>query len=101
MIMATDLPSRPPHDPDEPQTIIDPKDRVKSAADKLDPRFEAARQKAEREEKVRAERAAKAKADAEREAAEGDDEQSSGATDLKGSFSFNRTDDDDTAEDET
>ena len=53
MIMATDLPSRPPHDPNEQQSIIDPTDRVKSAADKPDPRFEAARQKAAREEVTR------------------------------------------------
>jgi hypothetical protein len=57
MIMATDLPNRPKPDPDEAQTIINPQDRLKSAQDKPDPRFEAARQKAEREAKVYADRA--------------------------------------------
>jgi hypothetical protein len=90
MIMATDLPSRPPHDPNEQQTIIDPKDRVKSAADKPDPRFEAARQKAAREEKVRAEREAKANADAETET-DADDDVAAAENALKGSFSFNMT----------
>jgi hypothetical protein len=93
MIMATDLPSRPPHDPNEQQSIIDPKDRVKSAADKPDPRFEAARQKAAREEKVRAERAEKARAEADEEI-EADDDEAGSAPALPGSFSFNMTADD-------
>jgi hypothetical protein len=59
MIMATDLPNRPKPDPDEEQTIIDPQERLKSAHDKPDARFEAARQKAEREAKVYADRAEK------------------------------------------
>lgn len=89
--MATDLPSRPKPDPDEEQTIIDPQDRVKSAQDKLDPRFEAARQKAEREAKVYAERAERDDTDdvepveADVEADEAD------APTEKGSFSFNMT----------
>jgi hypothetical protein len=91
MIMATDLPNRPPTDPDSEHTIIDPQDRVKSAQDKLDPRFEAARQKAEREAKVYADRAEKAEApdsDAEEtdEETEVDDEDAG-----KGTFSFNMT----------
>ena len=89
--MATDLPNRPPTDPDSEHTIIDPQDRVKSAQDKLDPRFEAARQKAEREAKVYADRAEKAEdeeSDAEEtdEATEVEDEEAE-----KGSFSFNMT----------
>ncbi len=86
--MATDLPNRPKRK-DEEQTIIDPKDRVKSAQDKPDPRFEAARQKAEREAQVLAERADKPD-----EPAEADDDE---ATEVeadsaeKGTFSFNMT----------
>ena len=90
MIMATDLPNRPKHDPDAEQTIIDPMDRVKSAQDKPDPRFEAARQKAEREAKVYADRAEKADEpdpeDENDEVAEVTDESAE-----KGSFSFNMT----------
>jgi hypothetical protein len=90
MTMATDLPSRPPHDPNEQQSIIDPKERVKSAADKPDPRFEAARQKAAREEKVRAERAAKARAQEDADA-DTDDGETGTVTLPSGSFSFNMT----------
>ena len=90
MIMAPELPSRPKPDPDEEHTIIEPTDRVKSAHDKPDPRFEAARQKAEREAKVYSERAEKA-------GTEPDDEQSdeqateADAPESKGTFSFNMT----------
>ncbi len=89
--MATDLPNRPKHDPDAEQTIIDPMDRVKSAQDKPDPRFEAARQKAEREAKVYADRAEKAddpeaEVDETDEVAEAADESAE-----KGTFSFNMT----------
>ncbi len=87
MIMATDLPSRPPRDPDEQQSIVDPTERVKSAHDKPDPRFEAARQKAARE--------------AEAYAARGEHADATDDTDTppepvepettKGSFSFNMT----------
>lgn len=98
MIMATDLPNRPKRDADEAKTIIDPTDRVKSAQDKPDPRFEAARQKAEREARLYADRAEK-----DDEVAAADDESTEEAvvdepTD-KGNFSFNMTAGD--AEDET
>jgi hypothetical protein len=96
MIMAPELPSRPKPDPDEEQTIIDPQDRIKSAHDKPDPRFEAARQKAAREEKVYAERADRT------DAAEGDPGETPGPDELSepdetpepgGTFSFNMTGD--------
>jgi hypothetical protein len=89
MIMATDLPSRPPRDPDEAQSIIDPTERVKSAHDKPDPRFEAARQKAEREAEVYAER--NEHAGASEEADEQPTPEPVDADATKGSFSFNMT----------
>lgn len=60
MTMATDLPSRPKRDPDEVHHVIEPTERVRSVADKADPRFEAARQKARWEAEVRARRQARA-----------------------------------------
>jgi hypothetical protein len=89
MIMATDLPNRPKRDPDEAKTIIDPKDRVKSAQDKPDPRFEAARQKAEREAKVYADRAQKVDEVVDDE--ESTEEADADETTEKGNFSFNMT----------
>ncbi len=72
------------------ETIIDPMDRVKSAQDKPDPRFEAARQKAEREAKVYADRAEKADdPDPEDENDEVDEVIDESAE--KGTFSFNMT----------
>ncbi len=53
--MDPELPNRE-KPTDFTRTVIDPKDRVKSVADKADPRFEAARQKAEKEELVRSQR---------------------------------------------
>jgi type IV secretory pathway VirB10-like protein len=101
MIMAPELPSRPKPNPDDEQsTIIEPTDRVKSAHDKLDPRFEVARQKAEREAKVyeqRAERATEdpARAEHESDESDGDDdkepEEAVEAPAAKGTFSFNMT----------
>jgi len=93
MIMAPELPSRPKPDPDEEQTIIDPQERVKSAHDKPDPRFEAARQKAEREAKVYADRA---EPRPDQDGAAGgqgaaDDHEPEDAPESTGSFSFNRT----------
>ena len=49
-----DLPNRPKSDPDRKKTVIKDTDRVKSANDKLDPKFEAARAKAEHQAKLRA-----------------------------------------------
>jgi hypothetical protein len=91
MIMATDLPNRPKPDPDEEQTIIDPQDRVKSAHDKPDPRFEAARQKAEREAKVYADRAEKAAGAAEAEDELEDEIEADESSGEKSTFSFNMT----------
>jgi hypothetical protein len=91
MIMATDLPNRPKHDPDAEQTIIDPMDRVKSAQDKPDPRFEAARKKSEREAKVYADRAEKAD-DPDADVDETDEEaEVTDESAEKGTFSFNMT----------
>jgi hypothetical protein len=102
MIMATDLPNRPKPAPDETQTIIDPKERLKSAQDKPDARFEAARQKAEREAKVYADRADRddaaadveddgaAEPEASTEPVEADPDDTAEPTE-KGSFSFNMT----------
>jgi large subunit ribosomal protein L4 len=85
-----DLPNRPKPSGDASKPI-DAKDRVKSVADKEDPRFAAARDKADKEDRLRAAQAArKADGDApvdEEPAAEQDtDEEES-----KGSFSFNMT----------
>ena len=60
--MASDLPNRPPADPSKKTEPIKPTDRVKSAADKPDPRFEAARAKVANQEAMRA-KAAKAQDD--------------------------------------
>jgi hypothetical protein len=59
MTMATDLPSRPKRDPEEVHHVVEPTERVRSVADKADPRFEAARQKARWEAEVRARRKAR------------------------------------------
>lgn len=91
----TELPNRPKPSPDDQHTIIDPKDRVKSAHDKPDPRFEAARQKAAREEEVRAQQAERAAAasDEDADAVEDADrpETTSDRAEPKGTFSFNMT----------
>jgi large subunit ribosomal protein L4 len=91
--MPSDLPNRPPRSGDEERTVIDPKDRVKSAADKLDPRFEAARIKADKEADLRA-RQAKAQArSADDPADEADDEAEAPAPSAEKSapFSFNNS----------
>jgi large subunit ribosomal protein L4 len=82
-----DLPSRPPADPAQKSEPVEATERVKSAADKPDPRFEAARQKLAKEDALRA-KAAKAAAEAGSDAAdpEGDAPASSGG------FSFSNTD---------
>lgn len=89
--MAPELPSRPKPDPDGEQTIIDPQDRLKSAHDKPDPRFEAARQKAEREAKVYADRAEKGSDDVEADDEPSDEASSDDSAASKGTFSFNMT----------
>jgi large subunit ribosomal protein L4 len=94
--MASDLPNRPPADQSKKHAPIKDTDRVKSAADKPDPRFEAARQKAAKEDALRAKAESakaesEAQADAEAEAApKAEDE----APKPKGSFSFSNTDED-------
>src|SRR5690606_10241572 len=93
--MSSDLPKRPEPKPEE-HKAVDPTDRVKSASDRVEPRFESLRAKAEREEQLR-EKARKKKAEAEKAADSddeaGDDAASSGdsAERSGGSFSFNLT----------
>lgn len=94
-----DLPNRPPADPNRKKSTIEATDRVKSAADKPDPRFEAARQKASKEDALRARAAdaadAKAAADAPAE-----EEEAPPAVKKSGGFSFSNTDKDADAEDD-
>jgi hypothetical protein len=96
MAMATDLPKRPAPNEDEQGRIVKPTDRVKSAADKPDARFEAARLKAEREQRLRAKHhpesgdtGADETAGTERAAAGEPDTTGDGGT--KDGFSFNMT----------
>ena len=87
--MPSDLPSRPELSKEERETqrIIDPTDRVKSVADKTDPRFEAAKQKVDKEERLRELRA---KSPKETDDEAGDDEGQ--ASDQKSTgFSFKDT----------
>ncbi len=96
MNMATDLPSRPAPDPADRSEVLDPTERVKSVSDKTDPRFKAALDRAEREERLRAKAAR-----AESSSAGGTKPQgSAGGTPPtreesamagKGTFSFNQT----------
>jgi hypothetical protein len=98
--MAKDLPQRPKPDPDAPVTKVAATDRVKAKTDKLDPRFEAARQRIAREEERRARAAAARRAkqaEAEHhgdEAADAGDDDSS--DEPKKGFSFNQTNKKDT-----
>ena len=92
--MASDLPNRPKPDPSTKSKPISATDRVKSAADKLDPRFEAARQKAAKEDALRA-KVAKANASADADATE-DEATAPGSEAVeeptkKPGFSFNQT----------
>jgi hypothetical protein len=54
VVMAKDLPNRPKSEGSAPAKKVSATDRVKSKADKLDPRFEAARQRIVREDERRA-----------------------------------------------
>jgi len=87
--MADDLPNRPK--PSGPASKpIDPKDRVKSVSDKEDPRFAAAREKADKEERLRAAQAAR-KVEGDTGATPAEPEDDGEDDGPKGSFSFNMT----------
>jgi large subunit ribosomal protein L4 len=92
--MASDLPNRPPNDPTKKRTEIKATDRVKSAADKPDPRFEAARAKAANQDALRAK--AEAKASDAGDTADVDETTTTDAESSKpkSSFSFSNTDED-------
>lgn len=53
MTMVADLPKRP-EPGDDVHRIVEPTERVRSVADKVDPRFAAARSRADRQEALRA-----------------------------------------------
>lgn len=98
LVMAKDLPRRPERDPDAPVTKVSATDRVKAKTDKLDPRFEAARQRIAREEerRARAEAARRARRGQEpTDEAAGDDPDAEHDVDTpeqpRKGFSFNQT----------
>jgi len=90
--MASDLPNRPPADPTKKTAPVEATDRVKPVTEKTDPRFEAARQKAAKEDALRAKanaaQAGDADADADAEAPAAEEKPKSG-------FSFSNTTEDD------
>jgi large subunit ribosomal protein L4 len=89
--MASDLPNRPKNT-GEAAKPVDPSERVKPAGEKTDPRFEAARLKAEKEAEVRAAREEAANNPADESEAESDDDASDEApAKPSGGFSFNQT----------
>jgi len=89
--MASDLPNRPKSSGPVAKPV-DPAERVKPAGEKLDPRFEAARVKAEKEAEVRAKQQAAADApDAEDDADAGDADDDAASEKPSGGFSFNQT----------
>jgi large subunit ribosomal protein L4 len=87
--MASDLPNRPPADPSKKSAPIDATDRVKPVTEKTDPRFEAARQKAAKEDALRAKATAAQAGEAPAEETEDDKPAKSGG------FSFSNTTEDD------
>lgn len=95
--MTKDLPNRPKSDKKRTAPIKDT-DRVKSAANKLDPRFEAARQKSHKEDTLRAKAAKGGSASNDDEAAPTDTDKSTDSETIdetpkpKKGFSFNMTD---------
>lgn len=91
--MASDLPNRPKPDPSTKRGPVDPRDRVKSVGEQVDPRFEAAKQKADKEDRLRAKQAeVRAEEPTDDDAAPAD----TGSDEVpSGSFSFNRTDGED------
>lgn len=94
--MTTDLPSRPTPSPDERSEVLDPTERVKSVSDKTDPRFKAALDRAEREERLRARAAKVASGAPDGERRERSSSETSSAPEepeapRKRTFSFNQT----------
>src|SRR4029079_3859298 len=89
--MASDLPNRPRQSGDQERTIIEATDRVKSKTDKEDPRFAAARQKADREERLLAARDKKAAKEAAGEEITEEDEPVLEKPKKKQTFSFGNT----------
>jgi large subunit ribosomal protein L4 len=87
--MASDLPNRPPADPSKKSAPIDATDRVKPVTEKTDPRFEAARQKAAKEDALRAKANAAQAGEAPPEEPEDD------GPAKPGGFSFSNTTEDD------
>ena len=87
--MATDLPNRPKNT-GEVTKPVDPSERVKPVGEKTDPRFEAARLKAEKEAEVRAAREEAANAPAEEPEADDTAVEDEPAK-PSGDFSFNQT----------
>jgi hypothetical protein len=88
--MAKDLPQRPKPDPDAPVKKVAATDRVKAKTEKVDPRFEAARQRIAREEERRA-RAAAARKARQAEAERKDEDEDEAPAEPKKGFSFNQT----------
>jgi hypothetical protein len=89
VVMAKDLPNRPKPDKSAPVKKVKATDRVKSKADKVDPRFEAARKRAVLEEERRAKADAARKARADNGEHEGEDKDAGGESSRSG-FSFNQ-----------
>jgi hypothetical protein len=96
MSMATDLPSRPAPSSAERVEVLDPTERVKSVADKADPRFKAALDRAEREQRLRERLARASSGDPAEEPRSGAPSVTQKASEApepakKGTFSFNQT----------
>lgn len=90
--MASDLPNRPKNEnADGEKTIIEATDRVKSKTEKEDPRFAAARQKADREDRLLAARDKKAAKEASGEEITEEDEPVLEKPKKKQTFSFGNT----------
>ena len=93
--MASELPNRPKNT-GEATKPVDPAERVKPG-DKADPRFEAARLKAEKEAEVRAAReqaaAAEPEADEAAEDEQADEDEPADSSKPAGGFSFTQTTD--------
>lgn len=88
--MASDLPNRPKTSGDKGRTVIEPTERVKSVSDKVDPRFAAARNKVDKEDRRRAARGKKAKVDVD-DTTDDVDEEEDPVEETKSGFSFNMT----------